>query len=125
MRHYSGKRRRSPTAKELGLKGFLDKGPGKTFGKTAKNPARKAVRLKNFTGTIRKNKNGTVSIVGRAKGSRRNPASKTVWGVKNGWHAPTGAFTSKRDAAALAKRIREGNRQAGISPGAVKVVKVG
>jgi hypothetical protein len=31
------------------------------------NPGRKAVRLKNFTGTIRKNANGTVSIVGRAK----------------------------------------------------------
>jgi len=31
------------------------------------NPARKTVRLKNFTGTIRKNPNGTVSIVGRAK----------------------------------------------------------
>lgn len=34
--------------------------------KFAKNPA-KAVRLRNFTGTIRANPNKTVSIVGRAK----------------------------------------------------------
>ncbi len=33
---------------------------------TKRNPA-KAVRLRNFTGTVRKNANGTVSVVGRRK----------------------------------------------------------
>ncbi len=40
-----------------------------------KNPA-KAVRLRNFTGTIKKNANGTVSISGRAK--KRNPSKRSV-----------------------------------------------
>ncbi len=40
-----------------------------------KNPA-KSVRLSNFTGTIKKNANGTVSISGRAK--RRNPSKRSV-----------------------------------------------
>ncbi len=65
MKYYSGKTRRLPTAKQFWLKGFMDKGPGKTFGKN-RNPA-KAVRLKNFTGTIRRNANGTVSVTGKVK----------------------------------------------------------
>lgn len=40
---------------------------GKRQNPSKKNPAGKAVRLKNFTGTIRRNANGTVSVVGRAK----------------------------------------------------------
>ena len=36
-------------------------------GSSLTNPARKRVSLKNFTGTITKNANGTVSIKGRNK----------------------------------------------------------
>lgn len=41
-----------------------------------KNPG-KSVRLTNFTGTVQKNANGTVSIVGRAK-RKRNPSKTSV-----------------------------------------------
>jgi len=54
-----------------------------------KNPA-KSVRLSNFTGTVRKNTNGTVSIVGRVK-RKRNPSKRS---------------TRKRVSAALTKYVR-------------------
>lgn len=45
-------------------------GKGSTYIKKM-NPAAKAVRLVNFTGTIRKNGNGTVSITGRKRVRKR------------------------------------------------------
>ena len=36
-----------------------------------KNPARKQVSVKNFTGTITRNKNGTVTVKGRGKTTRQ------------------------------------------------------
>lgn len=54
---------------------------------------------------------------------RANAASGGAWAVKNGWHPPTGAFSRKSDAAAMARQMRAANQQAGIK-GAVKVVRV-
>jgi hypothetical protein len=53
---------------------WVRKKGGQILKRFKKNPG-KSVRLSNFTGTVKKLANGTVSIVGRAK-RKRNP-SKT------------------------------------------------
>ncbi len=85
----------------------------------------KTVRLSNFTGTIRKNANGTVSVVGRA--TRGNPGkAKFNWSVIDGYGHTLQNFSSKVDAQRMAAQWRRSWANADKSlTGRLKIVRRG